>query len=517
VRRPLIVVAAVAIAAISLLPIVAAGGAGPQPLPPEITAIMDKPQYAHASWGLLERGPGGDVLRSQRPDEMFIPGSNAKVFSVSAVWNLLGPDHRFTTPVYAMGNRRGGMLKGDLVLVGTGDLSLGGRTTPQGGIDWTNFDHADANAVPGATLTPEDPLAGIKDLARQVRASGVTRVHGDVVIDDRLFSATFDPQPTPVMINDNLIDLVATPTAPGQPADFSYRPAAATLQVDANVMTVPAGGTSALQIAGQAPGRITVTGTVAAGTQPLVQVAPIADPAAFARTVFIEALRSEGVRVDAQASGENPANVLPSTPYPAAARVAAYVSPPYADYAKLILKVSHNLGANLGVCLLAVQAGSNDCDAGFAPLRTFLTGAGVDLDGVYLADGRGGDPVDRATPVAVTQILAYWLDKPDFANFRAALPILGVDGSLTDVATNSPARGKVFAKTGTLVGGDPLGDRLAVQAKALAGYFQQADGAWHVFNVVVNNAGTGPDIQPVLDANEDVGEIAAQLWQAANR
>ncbi len=68
-----------------------------------------------------------------------------------------------------------------------------------------------------------------------------------------------------------------------------------------------------------------------------------------------------------------------------------------------------------------------------------------------------------------------------------------------------------------MVGGDPLGDRLAVQAKALAGYFQQADGAWHVFNIVVNNAGTGPDIQPVLDANEDVGEIAAQLWQAANR
>ncbi len=120
-----------------------------------------------------------------------------------------------------MGDHHGGMLKGDLVLVGSGDLSLGGRTTPQGGIDWTNFDHTDANAIPGATLTPEDPLAGIKDLAHQVRASGVTRVHGDVVIDDRLFSATYDPQPTPVMINDNLVDLVATPTAPGQPADFS--------------------------------------------------------------------------------------------------------------------------------------------------------------------------------------------------------------------------------------------------------------------------------------------------------
>jgi D-alanyl-D-alanine carboxypeptidase/D-alanyl-D-alanine-endopeptidase (penicillin-binding protein 4) len=487
------------------------GGSG-GPLPQPIRSIMDKAQYANANWGLLESDAQGRTILSNRANEMFIPGSSAKLFSVSAVWKTLGPDHRFTTPVYAIGTRNGPTLDGDLVLVGSGDLSLGGRTTPEGGIAWTNYDHADANAIPGATLTPEDPLAGIENLAAQVRASGLTSV-SDVVIDDRMFSADFEPQPTPVMINDNLIDLVATPTTPGQPATFTYRPAAATLTVDPTVTTVAAGQPSKLTITGEAPGMIKVTGQVAAGSQPLVNVAPISDPSSFARTVFIQALEKAGVQVAALPSGTNPTAELPaSQTYPPDTKVAAYVSPPYKDYANLILKVSHNLGANLGVCLLAVQAGSGDCNDGFPVIQSFLKKAGVPVDQLVLNDGRGGDPADRATPTAVVDMLRYWMTQPDFAQFRACLPILGTDGSLTDVATSSPAKGKVFAKTGTLIAQDVINGRLAVQAKALAGYFQTKRGSWRVFDIVVNNAGGDLTIQPVLDANEDVGQIAAQLW-----
>ena len=319
------------------------------------------------------------------------------------------------------------------------------------------------------------------------------------------------------MVNDNLIDLLVTPTRAGRPARFSYRPRAATLALDADVRTVAAGRPTAISFTGSAPGRIKVTGTIAAGDRPVLKVAEIADPAAFARTVFIQALRRAGVRVDARSGGPNPARRLPaSRTHHRRTRVAVLVSPPYAEYAKLILKVSHNLGANLGVCLLAVTARSTDCDAGFASMNAFLRRAGVDTSQIVLADGRGGDPADRSTPTAITQILRYWTGQPDFDEFRAALPSLGVDGSPAAVATNSAARGKVFAKTGTAAAGDPLNDRVVVQAKALGGFFLQAGGAWRVFNVVVNNAGGGADLQPILDANEDVGQVAAQLWQQAN-
>ena len=123
--------------------------------------------------------------------------------------------------------------------------------------------------------------------------------------------------------------------------------------------------------------------------------------------------------------------------------------------------------------------------------------------------GAAASPADRATPLAVTQILRYWIRQPGFDRWRTSLPILGVDGSLASNATESPARGKVFAKTGTAAGGDPLNGAIQVQAKALAGYLERPDGSWLVFDVVVNNGGSSPDLSSVLTAAEDVAEIGA--------
>jgi hypothetical protein len=71
-------------------------------------------------------------------------------------------------------------------------------------------------------------------------------------------------------------------------------------------------------------------------------------------------------------------------------------------------------------------------------------------------------------PILRAELLRRGYSFVDIDAFRACLPILGTDGSLSSVAVDSPARGKVFAKTGTNVGFDPLGQRLLVQSKALA-------------------------------------------------
>ncbi len=447
---------------------------------------------------------------------MFVPGSTTKLFSLSGAWKLLGPDSRITTPVYARGTRRGSRLDGDLVLVGAGDVTFGGRTTPDGRVAFTDVDHTDANVIPGATLTPQDPLAGLNALAGQVRAAGITRVSGNVVVDDRLFSTDLQPAPTPLMINENVIDVLVQPGAVGRPAALTVRPPAAAYTVQSTVTTVAAGQPSAVTVSGLAPGRITVSGTIAADSAPLLRTAPITDPAAFGRTVFIQALRARGVQVDAPATGPNPATRLPrSSRYPAGSRVARFESPRYAEQARFILKVSHNLGANTAICLLAVRAGSDGCADGFTALGAFLTRTGVDVGSLVISSGAGGEP-NRLPPTAVTQLLRWWTRQPDFGRWRESLPVLGVDGTLHDVATGSPARGKVFAKTGTLIDADLLTGDIVLLTKALAGYFQTADGTWQVFDIVVNNPGKSPDILSLLGVGEDVGQVAAALWQAQN-
>jgi serine-type D-Ala-D-Ala carboxypeptidase/endopeptidase (penicillin-binding protein 4) len=491
-----------------------AGGDDTSDLPDEVREIMGKKRYRHGTWALVVAdAESGDVEYSLEPDTFMIPGSNAKLYSMSAALDTLGPDHRFETPVYATGPVDGPTVAGDLVLVASGDLVLGGRGATEGTIAYENFDHNDANALPIATLTPQDPLAGLDALASQVAAAGVTTVAGDVLIDDRLFETDTEMNPetptTPIMVNENVIDLLTTPSQPGQPAEFTSRPQTAAYQVTSSVTTVEAGGTTDVEV--DASGnQITVSGTIAADADPLLKVQQVADPAAFARTAFVEALARAGVTVGAPATGPNPTASLPDpASYAEDARLAVLESPPFRDYLTLVMKVSLNLGANLAICLLAVESGSTDCDDGFGVLKTFLEKAGVNPTDVAFTTGQGGKRSDLVTPTATTDLVRYWTTTDDFEVFKDALPILGVDGSLTGVADDTPAKGKVFAKTGTLVDADLVNQRFLLGSKALGGYMR-ANGRLYVFGLYVND-GTASAPNDVLAINEDLGQVAAAL------
>jgi serine-type D-Ala-D-Ala carboxypeptidase/endopeptidase (penicillin-binding protein 4) len=495
-------------------------------LGPEVGKIMNRSLYRYGEWGYLEVDPAdGSTVRSLGPAErLYIPGSSTKLFSVSAALDDLGFDHRFQTPVYAQGDVKNGTLGGNLVLVASGDLTMGGRTTPDGTVAYTSTDHTYANDVPGATLTSEDPLAGLDEIAEQVRESGITRVDGDVVVDDRLFDPppaddpdpNLDPWPSPITVNDNVIDVEVTPGEVGEaPESVTWRPQVAPYRIDVQAETVGDGKPTTLSVSAEPNGRIVVEGDIAADAGKQLRVASVEDPAAFARTALIEALERADVSVKASPTGQNPSSELPKKgSYKADDRVAVYESPPFSEYAKLVLKVSHNYGANLNVCLMAVEAGSTDCNDGFPVMKSFFEEAGVDVDQVALADGRGGNPADRFTPKAATDLLLYWLDQPQADEFRKMLPELGVNGSLAEACKDCSAKGKVFAKTGTVALPDYVSGRL-VLAESLGGYLEAEPGRFRPFYLVVNGA-TAQNIDDVLRVFNDEAKIAAILQEDAS-
>ena len=175
--------------------------------------------------------------------------------------------------------------------------------------------------------------------------------------------------------------------------------------------------------------------------------------------------------------------------------------------------MSHNYGANLNVCLMAVKAGSTDCNDAFPVMKSFFEKAGVDTSQVALADGRGGNPSDRFTPQAATDLLRYWLEQPQAETFRTMLPELGEDGSLADACDDCSAKGKVFAKTGTVALPDPVNGRLT-QAESLGGYMESDSGHFHVFYLVVNDA-VAQDIDDALRIFTDLADISAILQENA--
>lgn len=497
----------------------AAGVDGAAQIPEAARAVMDKPVYANASWQIhVEDLETGDVIVDHNGDAMAEPGSFVKTYSAGAAWLEFGPDSTVTTPVKQSGEIVSGTLDGDLILVGQGDLTMGGRTKDDGTVDFANLDHNDANPIPGAELTPEDPLAGLDELAAQVKAAGIDAVGGDVVIDDRLFAGTLAKQPiTPTIINQNILDILITPGEEGAPATGELTPAVAPWQLTVDVETVEAGGTTSLAdpvLTGD--GRLSITGTIAADADPTLKVYVLTDTATFARTAFIEALGRAGVAVSADPTAANPDGALPAEADVEALPVVAELeSLPLAEEATYVMKISYNRGAQTFICRLAVANGSKDCDDGMGAAGQIWRDAGLDTLGASLIDGSGleGNLITAKNAAEVQRIMA---EGPDAERWRDTLPILGVDGSLATVQTDSESAGKVFAKTGTLVGIDTFNRRARLSTKTLGGVIEAESGRTLLFTIIVNNRFTDFDdmIPEVFDSNDDVGAVAAAIQQA---
>jgi D-alanyl-D-alanine carboxypeptidase/D-alanyl-D-alanine-endopeptidase (penicillin-binding protein 4) len=498
-----------------------------RPVPPAVLAITGEPAYAGATWGLrvVDLESGGTVS-SLGPDSLFFTGSVRKLFSVAEALDSLGPGHRFRTPIHRRGTLGpDGVLRGDLVLVASGDLTLGGRTTRSGDVAFTDFDHTESNSLGSSILTRPAPLAGIRALARRVAASGVRRVEGDVVVDDRLFRKFRVPNGnvliTPITVNDNLVDVTIRPTRPGRQATVSHRPHSEAFRVRSTARTVPRGRPQTIRLETSKDGRTGfVRGSIPVGYRPplpgvrtLVQTFTIADPSAYARTVLIEALRREGVQVDAPAVARNRAGRLPAgRDYPARTRVARYVSPPYSQYAKLILKVSHNYGANLSLMYAGLTQGARTRRAALAvERRTLVRRYGLPADGFRFPTNGSGSPDSQATPGALMELLVEMSRRRTFEPYFEALPALGVDGSLATVGRSprnpviAPAFGKVFAKTGTTI------DDTGLKAQNFAGYFDGVSGRRYAYVVYVNDVTSVKTVADVIKVIEDEGEISALL------
>jgi D-alanyl-D-alanine carboxypeptidase/D-alanyl-D-alanine-endopeptidase (penicillin-binding protein 4) len=344
--------------------------------------------------------------------------------------------------------------------------------------------------------------------------AGIERVEGEVLIDARLFdpasSSGSGPRVvTPIVVNDNVIDVIVTPAPMAdQPAAVTLRPETATVTVDAQVRTT-ADGHPAIDVTGAGPGRLVVRGRIPVTAKPQLRTHAVDDPAAFARALFIEALRRAGVAVTASPL-RDPRAVLPDRDsYTRLTRVAVFVSPPLSEAVKVTLKVSQNLYASTMPLLVAARHGERTLAAGLRRQRLFLAELGVDTDAVSFGGGAGGDRADATTPRATVSLLRALAKRPEWPAIEAGLPILGVDGTLASaVAADSPARGRARAKTGTLWYEDVLNDRALLRSKALAGTLTTARGTNLVLAMFVNDVSL-----PRGDSPTRVGKVLGHLCE----
>jgi len=491
-----------------------------------IQKVMSRPEFAHANFGIeFYSLDAGKVLYSLNADKLFVPASTTKTLTEGTVLAKLGADYRFHTRVYHTGTiDKHGTLKGDLILVASGDPNLSNRIQPDGTLTFVDEDHSYSGpALPG------DPLVVIKQLAKDVATKGIHKIEGRVLIDTSVFpdgprEAGTDVVMSSIMINDNVIDLLGKPGAKqGDPVMLTTSPQTSYIKF-VNRLTTSAAGTKASidspDVQTNPDGSViaTLAGSVPSGSEPQTAAIAVPSPTKFAETVFREGLTAAGIELKSPRKAA-PAdfNALAHF-YSPENQVAEHVSLPLSEEIKVTLKVSQNLHAGMGPYLLGALVAKdtkNPLAAGFHVEQEFLQSAKLDLSGAGQGDGAGGDWADLFSPDFMVHYLTYWTTRPDYPAFFRALPILGKDGTLAKIQTTSPGAGHVFAKTGTFGAEDRLNSKLMLNGKGLVGYVITKDGKKLAFAAYVNHVSLPPDIDMAQKvAGQALGEIAAAAYDA---
>jgi D-alanyl-D-alanine carboxypeptidase/D-alanyl-D-alanine-endopeptidase (penicillin-binding protein 4) len=502
-----------------------------QPLAQQIAALVAQPAIARAHWGILVTTLDGRPIYALNEGQLFRPASNAKLFTTAAAMALLGPHQRFTTRVeYGAVGDKAMTVEGDLVIIGAGDGNLSDRELPYRA-------PVEGNSSPDPAVAP---LRYLAEFADEIAASGVKQLKGDVVADDTVFPWEPYPQGwsiddmvwgygAPVSglsIEDNQIQITVRPgkTLTQEPTYKWQGGMPNYYRVDSELTTGPEKSGSHVQIVREVESKVLrIYGSIALDAPPDSEEVAIDDPAEFAAVALKELLLERGIHVDGTARAkhrfiargpgflEESQQGLPKLPtVPMSAGLSSiltglvscsdvcpvmlqHTSPQVQEDVVLTNKVSqnlhaelllHHLGKTYGQPYMGGNGGVDGSTAeGVRVVRQFLINAGIDKDGFVFYDGSGLSGYDLVTPRAVAKLLSFAAHDPKtgapqpwFADWKASLPVGGVDGTLADRFTTAPLKGHVFAKTGTMG-----------EARALSGYLDCASGQTVIFSILVDH------------------------------
>jgi len=449
-----------------------------------IDSLADAPVFRNAHWGILIVDPErGDTLYSRNAGKLFMPASNQKLLTGSVALATLGPDYRYRTIIGTTGTTRGGVLEGDLVVMGAGDPSI-----------------SDAMRA--------DAFQFLRGLADSLRARGITRIDGrvrsgrDAFPDaplgfgwawddlDYAYSAGVDE----LMFNEGFGDVIvqAGPNV-GDSARVTLR-APGSFAIRNEVRTVPAragNGPSATRVRweGVVDGRrgtlrneLLLRGTIALGDVDTVSAAFRDQNGAFL-DVLTAALRDGGIALtDPEAPHDSTETAQP---------LFTITSPPLREILARMEKPSQNqIAEDLFKTLGLEKTGVGSADSGRAVVERQLVAWGAQPTGAAVRDGSGLSRHDYVTPETIVTVLDAMRKHEHFRIFYDALPIAGVDGTIRSRMRGTPAENNVHAKTG-----------FVDKARSLSGYVTTADGRILLFSFLANNWTTPTrEVERVQDA-----------------
>jgi D-alanyl-D-alanine carboxypeptidase/D-alanyl-D-alanine-endopeptidase (penicillin-binding protein 4) len=411
---------------------------------------------------------------TRNADRLFIPASNAKVLVAAAALHTLGPAKVFNT---VLSSDRP-LAAGDSVV--SGNLYLAGGGNP--------------------SLTTGDLI----ELADRLRIQGIRRVRGSLILDASQFDEdqygwgwTWEDRPFPYcppisafMLNGNVVQVTVRPgNAPGQRLTVALSPKEAGIPVTVIGRTSGEKNARSRAKVERTSSGIAVKGSMGRAAQPEIVWRTVPDPAQYAGSVFLGALRDAGISVEGgMINGRTPAT---------ATVVARAPSQTVDVIVRRFLKRSDNLlGETLVKQLGVATGGRGSWSDGLAAARRALAElAGLDSTTYRMADGSGLSRYNELSPrMLVSVIIAATNSFAISSEFTAALSTAGVDGTLARRMTEDETRSFMRGKTGTLSG-----------VTTLSGIVQSRSGERFACAVFMNSASRS--VQPLRHAQDDIVRV----------
>ena len=432
----------------------------------DLRAIFSERAVDHGLWSAAVHSlRHGETLYSFNSFRLQTPASNQKVLTTAAAAERLGWDYRYTTRIYTTGAvDSNGAVNGDLVVVSDGDPTINPRHPQR----WAIFD----------------------EWGKQLAAKGIRTVNGHLIGDDNAFEEPgwglgwawddlafgYGAAASALQYNENQVELMVGPgLEAGARAIISMSPAGSGLIIDHQVTTVAPGEPSRITLL-RPPGsdRLVVSGQVAVGSPPITEYAAVDNPTQVYLNAMRVALGRQGVNIERTPLDIDAVRVAPDMSK--ATLLLEDRSPSLAEIIDVTLKWSRNIYAETMLRSMAPDGAPKTAAGGLAALEETLNDWGIFRDYFLARDGSGLSRYDYLTADALTWLLTYlWADPKHAELYRAALPVFGVTGNIAGRLKDTPASGRVWAKTGSMS-----------QVRSLSGYIVTAEGEPLVFAFIVN-------------------------------
>ncbi|HEY7284597.1 MAG TPA: D-alanyl-D-alanine carboxypeptidase/D-alanyl-D-alanine-endopeptidase [Vicinamibacterales bacterium] len=451
----------------------------------DFEAVISDPALARGTWGVLVQSlKTGETLFAWNPQKLLLPASNMKLVTLAAAADRLGWDYTYQTRLLARGPINAGVLSGDLIVVGSGDPSIG------------NVDGSAARVFDG--------------WAERLKQLGISVVDGRIIGDDRAFDADtlgfgwswddltedYAAGVGALQFNENAIRVSVSPgPSPGAPAAISVDPPESGIVVVNSARTAPTGAIADVT-AHRLPGQRTlvVAGSVPAGAaSPAILTMAVDNATLF----FVQALRRSLIAhgIDVHGPAVDIDDVTTPVDETGASSVAVHRSPPLSVLAQRLMKVSQNQYAETFLKTLGIDRTQRDqmeregfsratAIKGRTAAQKLFQDWGVDPGSLIIRDGSGLSRYDFVTAQALVTILTHvYKDARLYEPFAASLPTPGTDGTLANRLKGTAAETRLRAKTGSMS-----------QVRALSGYLTTSDDELLVFSVIANNFDTTADV-----------------------